>query len=61
MSIVSLLLPLALVLSGTFVALFVWVSRDGQFDDLETPPMRAVFDDAKHSVIKQPGKGKTNE
>lgn len=45
MSIVALLLPLALVLSGTFVVFFIWNSKNGQFDDLETPPMRAVFED----------------
>lgn len=45
MSVILLMLPIALVLAGAFVWLFVRSALGGQFDDLDTPPIRAVFDD----------------
>lgn len=45
MSVLYVLVPLALALVGVFVALFVWSSRSGQFDDLHTPALRALLDD----------------
>ena len=45
MSVLYILLPLALVIAGAAVALFVWAARRGQFDDLESPPLRAILDD----------------
>jgi len=44
-SVLYLLVPLALALVVVFVALYVWSTRNGQFDDLQTPAMRALFDD----------------
>lgn len=45
MSVLYLLVPLALALVGVFVALYVWSSKSGQFDDLHTPALRALLDD----------------
>ena len=45
MSVLYIVLPLALVIVGIAVAAFVWATRKGQFDDLETPGMRVVHDD----------------
>lgn len=45
MSVLYVLVPLALALVGVFVALYVWSSRSGQFDDLHTPALRALLDD----------------
>lgn len=45
MNLLYLILPLALVIGAGFVAAFVWATRKGQFDDLETPAMRALFED----------------
>lgn len=45
MSVIYLVLPLAILLAGGFVVGFLWAARRGQFDDLETPPVRALFDD----------------
>ncbi len=50
MSVLFLILPLALLIVFAAVAAFVWAARKGQFDDLETPAMRALHDD--------PGEGK---
>lgn len=45
MEIVFFLLPLALMLSGVGLGLFFWAVRDGQFDDLEGPRWRVLFDE----------------
>jgi cbb3-type cytochrome oxidase maturation protein len=45
MSVVLLMLPVALLLAALGVWAFIRAARGGQFDDLDTPPLRAVFDD----------------
>lgn len=45
MEITYFLLPVALLLSFTSLCLFVWALRNGQFDDLEGPRWRILFDD----------------
>jgi len=40
-----IVLPLALIFAGVFVAAFIWAVRQGQLDDLETPAARMLFDD----------------
>ncbi len=45
MSVMYLILPLALIVVFVAVAGFVWAARKGQFDDLDTPAMRALHDD----------------
>lgn len=41
----TILIPLALLLGGLFVAAFIWSARNGQYDDLETPKFRILLDD----------------
>ena len=45
MSVIFLVLPLALVVVAVAVAAFVWATRRGQFDDLDTPALRMLHDD----------------
>ncbi|MFT5423903.1 MAG: cbb3-type cytochrome oxidase maturation protein [Phycisphaerales bacterium] len=45
MSVIWLMIPVTLCLAGLAVWAFVRAVRDGQLDDLDTPPIRAVFDD----------------
>ena len=45
MSVIFLVLPLALVIVAAAVAAFVWATRRGQYDDLDTPAIRALHDD----------------
>jgi len=42
---IFVLLPLALLIAAIAVGLFIWAARTGQFDDLETPAVRILFDD----------------
>jgi cbb3-type cytochrome oxidase maturation protein len=48
-----LILPLALIVVLIAVIGFVWAARRGQFDDLDTPAMRVLHDDAG----RQPANG----
>ena len=45
MSVLYVALPVALVLAVVAVVAFVVQVRSGQFDDLETPPRRMLYDD----------------
>jgi cbb3-type cytochrome oxidase maturation protein len=47
-----LILPLALLVVLIAVVGFVWAARRGQFDDLDTPPMRVLHDDAANDKKK---------
>lgn len=45
MTILLLLVPLSLVLLAVIVAAFVWAVRDGQFDDMDAPPLDILHDE----------------
>lgn len=45
MSVIYIALPIALLLASLAVAAFIWCTRQGQFDDLETPAIRILQDD----------------
>lgn len=47
MEVIFIMLPLAIALAGIALAAFLWAVRRGQYDDLDTPPCRAIFDDAE--------------
>ena len=45
MSVLFIMIPVALILAGVGIVAFVIAAKRGQFDDLDTPAIRAVFDD----------------
>jgi cbb3-type cytochrome oxidase maturation protein len=45
MTLVFVVLPLALVLVMVALGAFIWATRSGQFDDLDTPQLRMLHDD----------------
>lgn len=45
MNAVFFLLPIALGLATTFLVLYLRAVRQGQFDDLEDPPIRMLQED----------------
>lgn len=49
MDVLYLLIPLAMLLAAAAVLTFVWAVRSGQFDDLDTPAIRVLFDDEESS------------
>lgn len=45
MNAMIILVPFALILGLLFVGVFIWAVKNGQFDDLDTPAKRMLFDD----------------
>mgnify|MGYP003152505706 CR=1 FL=1 len=45
MEIVLVLIPLSLILLAVAVMIFRWAVRNGQYDDLDGPAHRILFDD----------------
>lgn len=41
------MVSVALILSGSFVACYLWSVSNGQFDDLSTPALRMLKEDFK--------------
>jgi cbb3-type cytochrome oxidase maturation protein len=46
-SILYIVVPLALLVVAATVVAFAWAAQRGQFDDLETPAVRILFDDTE--------------
>ncbi len=67
MNIIEILLPISVLLAGGFAFAFVMAVRSGQFDDVDTPPQRILFDAPKaHSTQnianeKNLSRGQTSE
>ncbi len=45
MEVILLLIPIALIFVGVALWLFFWAVDNGQFDDLDSPAHRILFDD----------------
>ena len=45
METIFVLLPLALLIAVIAVGFFIWAAKTGQFDDMDTPAVRILFDD----------------
>ena len=54
MEIIYLLIPVTLLLAGGALALFLWAVHSGQFDDLDTPPVRMLLDEDPPSAPAHP-------
>jgi cbb3-type cytochrome oxidase maturation protein len=52
-SVIYIALPLALLLGAAGVIACVYCIRDGQYDDLETPPMRILVDEHPQNVASE--------
>jgi cbb3-type cytochrome oxidase maturation protein len=55
METIFVLLPLALLIATIAVGFFIWAAISGQFDDLETPAVRILFDDEEPRAVAPPG------
>lgn len=45
MDILFVAIPIALLVAGIFIAAFLWGVRSGQWDDLDTPAVRMLFEE----------------
>ncbi|BES71072.1 cbb3-type cytochrome oxidase assembly protein CcoS [Marinobacter nanhaiticus D15-8W] len=50
MEIVYLLVPITLILVAVGVAVFSWAVKSGQYDDLEGPAHRILYDDDQDMI-----------
>lgn len=50
MNILLLLVPLSLMLLVLMIGAFVWAVRNGQFEDLDTPPLEVLTERATGAV-----------
>jgi cbb3-type cytochrome oxidase maturation protein len=53
MTVIFMVLPLALLFSGAAVAAFLWSAKNGQLDDLDTPPLRVLMEDSRSRTNDQ--------
>jgi cbb3-type cytochrome oxidase maturation protein len=56
MTVLFIVLPLAILMAGLFLGAFILSVRRGQYDDLDTPPLRMLFDDDTRQPKKRGGK-----
>lgn len=54
MGVIYILIPLALGVMIAAVVTFWWAARDGQFDDMDTPALRVLFEDGVRQAGAQP-------
>lgn len=54
MSVLYILIPAALLLGLAFLFAFIWSLRRGQYDDMDTPPVRMLFDDEPRADRERP-------
>jgi cbb3-type cytochrome oxidase maturation protein len=51
--IIYVLVPLSIALIGIAVFVFFWAVKGGQFDDLESPAHKILFDDDEHLIQRK--------
>ena len=57
MSVIYIVLPVALFVILIAVLAYVWAAKRGQFDDLTTPAIRVLHDDAPVKAVEPPEAG----
>ncbi|MDI9245723.1 cbb3-type cytochrome oxidase assembly protein CcoS [Marinobacter sp. CHS3-4] len=53
MKIVMILVPIMLILVALGIVLFSWAVRNGQYDDLEGPAHRILYDDDEDRIPEE--------
>lgn len=57
MSVIYVMIPAALALGAAAVLAFVWAVHRGQFDDLDTPPLRLLAEGDEPAPGPGPAQG----
>jgi|TARA_B110000211_G_scaffold93297_1_gene108771 cbb3-type cytochrome oxidase maturation protein len=58
--IIYVLVPLSIVLILIAILIFSWAVKGGQFDDLDSPAHRILFDDDDHLIDRKESPTKTD-
>lgn len=61
MEIIYLMIPLAVLIVTGIVVAFIWAVKSGQFDDLEGPANRILFDDDDEQIIRRTEEPKSKD
>lgn len=56
MEIIFITIPLVLIVGGLVVAMFIWMAKKGQFDDLDGAAHRILLDDEDQKTDVEPTK-----
>jgi cbb3-type cytochrome oxidase maturation protein len=59
MTILLLLVPISIVLLGVAIGAFIWATRSGQFEDLDTPSLDILREDTMPIRGTPPGRDPT--
>ncbi|MFG1499122.1 cbb3-type cytochrome oxidase assembly protein CcoS [Halobacteriovorax sp. XZX-3] len=51
MEVIIVLLPIAIFLAVGFLLFFIWATKTGQYDDLDTPSIRVLFEEEKNNIV----------
>ncbi len=51
MSVLFFSVPIALLLAFIFVVAFIWSTKKGQFDDLDTPAHKMLLEDEEYKPV----------
>ncbi len=57
MVIIWFLAPLAILMGCFFLGAFIWATRNGQMDDLATPPLRMLLPDEEENLKQEKNNG----
>lgn len=60
MDIIYITIPLVLIVGSLVVAMFIWMAKKGQFDDLDGEGHRILFDDEGPQEQTSAKQSKTN-
>ncbi len=61
MEVIKILIPMAIIMGIVFVGFFIWSTKSGQFDDLDTPSKRMLLDDEIDNSNKNNSENLTHE
>ncbi|HXC58231.1 MAG TPA: cbb3-type cytochrome oxidase assembly protein CcoS [Steroidobacteraceae bacterium] len=50
MTVLLLLIPLSLLLLACMIGAFIWAVRNGQFEDLDTPPLEMLIEHSEVAI-----------
>lgn len=61
MEVIKILIPMAIIMGIVFVGFFIWSTKTGQFDDLDTPSKRILLDDENENSNKKKSKDNSED
>ncbi len=50
---IYLLVPVTVIILAVAILIFIWAVNDDQFDDMDSPASRILFDDDEQATIDQ--------